>query len=101
MSRPLPPTPQQVREAIDQALYGGGFLDIWQHCYDRLEERGGGDDVDIRHCLADGVVNPVPEWSDKYQHWRWRVEGTDFEGDAMTAVAVVVTARYVSVVTMF
>jgi hypothetical protein len=60
------------------------------------------DDLDIAHVLEKGQIIRQAEWEPDHQNWKYRVEGTDIEGDELTAITVVFEADLsLSIVTVF
>ena len=58
--------------------------------------------LDVEHVLREGRVIREPEWDVDYWNWKYRVEGTDIEGDELTAIAVIFEQDFsVLVVTVF
>lgn len=98
MSHPPQMTPDDVRRAIDAAL-AGGVVEIWDHCKNQMRARGA-DVFDVRRCLGNGTVGRA-QWHDDYQHWRYRIEGFDIEGEDLIAITVVVRMGFIGVVTIF
>jgi len=47
------------------------------------------DDLDIVHVLKEGQIIREAEWDEDYCNWKYRVEGTDIEGDDLTSILVI------------
>jgi hypothetical protein len=45
--------------------------------------------LDVEHLLGKGQVIREAEWDSDCCNWRYRVEGTDIEGDELTAITVI------------
>ena len=65
-----------------------GTVDISVHCRRILRERGV-DDLDIVHVLEKGQIIREAEWDLNHNEWKYRVEGTDIEGEELTAITVI------------
>lgn len=93
-------TPQRVREAIDWTLKAGTVV-LSRHCKrDRMPLRNV-TMADITYCLRIGEVSPDAEWDDEYADWKYKVEGTDTEYDALVVVITFLSRASVLVVTVF
>jgi Domain of unknown function (DUF4258) len=68
-----------------------GTVDISGHCRRRMRARGV-DDLDIAHVLEKGQIIRQAEWDPDHNEWKYRVEGTDIEGDELTAITVIFEA---------
>jgi hypothetical protein len=56
---------------------------------------------DIEHILKNGVITKEPEYDQKRQDWKYRVEGKDIDNDNAVAITVIVSHRELWVVTVF
>ena len=57
---------------------------------------------DVENVLREGHVIQKAQWDSNYSNWKYRVEGTDIEGDELTAIAVIFESDFsVLVVTVF
>ena len=90
------------QEATDLArrIVESGFIETPQHQRDRATERNV-TSRDIAHCLAVGRVAREPEWNDRHQEWRYRIEGEDIEGVELTLIAAFEDEETLVVVTVF
>lgn len=68
-----------------------GIVDFSTHCRRRMRERGA-DDLDVVHVLRNGQIIREAEWDSEYNNWKYRIEGTDTEGDELTAITVIFEA---------
>jgi hypothetical protein len=58
--------------------------------------------LDIEYVLQEGQVIREAEWDCSYEDWKYRVEGTDIEGDELTAITVIFERDFsLLVVTVF
>ena len=58
--------------------------------------------LDVEHVLREGQVIREPEWDVDCWNWKYHVEGTDIEGDELTAITVIFEQDFsVLVVTVF
>lgn len=46
---------------------------------------------DIKAVLRNGDILRMPEWEEKYQNWKYRVEGKDVAGEDLNVITVIVT----------
>lgn len=66
-----------------------GTIDYSAHCWrERMPERNVST-LDVEHVLGEGRVNREAEWDSDCCNWKYRVEGTDIEGDELTAISVI------------
>ena len=79
-----------------------GTIDYSGHCWlERMAERNVST-LDVEHVLAGGQVIREAEWDSDGFNWKYRVEGTDIEGDELTAITVIFEQDFsVLVVTVF
>jgi Domain of unknown function (DUF4258) len=79
-----------------------GTIDYSGHCwFERMRERNVST-LDVEHVLAEGQVIREAEWDSDCCNWKYRVEGTDIEGDELTAITVIFEQDFsVLVVTVF
>jgi len=79
-----------------------GTIDYSGHCWlERMPERNVST-LDVEHVLAEGQVIREAEWDSDCFNWKYRVEGTDIEGDELTAITVIFEQDFsVLVVTIF
>lgn len=56
---------------------------------------------DIAHCLTMGRVTREPEWNERHQEWRYRIEGEDVEGVELTLIVAFEDEETLVVVTVF
>ena len=40
----------------------------------------------MQHVLTTGTVGSDPEWDDRFENWKYRVTGTDLDGDELTLI---------------
>lgn len=89
-SRPPKLSPAEAKRKI-QLILEDGTVDFTTHCRRRMRERGV-DDLDIVHVLKEGQIIREAEWDSDHSDWKYRVEGTDIEGDDLTAITVIFEA---------
>jgi len=79
-----------------------GTIDYSSHCWTvRMPERNVST-LDVEHLLRQGQVIQKAQWDSGYGNWKYRVEGTDIEGDELTAIAVIFQKDFsVMIVTVF
>ena len=99
--RPLSLAEPELRVAITRIVHYGT---VWQtrHAGQERDYRNVSDD-DIQHMLLGSwVLERKPEWSDPHRNWKYRLRGTDIEGDELTLIVALNTGEQkISVVTKF
>ena len=70
-----------------------GFVQVGFHCKQRMVERNVTLD-DIMKVLTAGIVVEEGEWDEDRGNWKYRVEGTDIEGDDLTAISIILEAEF-------
>lgn len=65
-----------------------------------MAERGFGFQ-DLLSILLSGEIRSQPEYDEKHDQFKYRVDGSTIDGDPAIAVTVIVSARAVLVVTIF
>ena len=85
-SAPPPLTPAEAREFIQHRTEeaGSGAIGITQHARERARERNIGR-RDLEHVLKNGTVDE-PVWDERYGNWKYRVSGTDVDGEDLTVI---------------
>ena len=56
-----------------------------------MRERGV-DDLDVVHLLKTGQIIREAEWDSDHNNWKYRVEGTDVDGNELIAITVIFEA---------
>ena len=97
MSEPLPSSEaiRRIREITNL-----GDVRTTGHCRKRMAERGFGFQ-DLLSILLNGEITSRPEYDEKHDQYKYRVDGSTIEGDSAVAVTVIVSTRTVLVVTIF
>jgi hypothetical protein len=90
MDKPPCFSPAEAQRKI-RLILEEGIVDISGHCRHRMRTRGV-DDLDIAHVLEKGQIIRQAEWDSDYNNWKYRIEGTDIEGDELTAITVIFEA---------
>jgi hypothetical protein len=65
-----------------QLILEEGIVDFTTHCRRRMRERGA-NDLDVVHVLRNGQIRRESEWDSDHNNWKYRVQGTDIEGDEL------------------
>lgn len=94
--------PLSSSEAIRRIREIASLGDVWTtgHCRKRMAERGFGFQ-DLLSILLNGEIKSQPEYDEKHDQCKYRVDGSTIDGDSAVAVTVIVSARAVLVVTIF
>ena len=86
MAPPDALTAAEARALIDKLLSIPDTISITDHCRTRGQQRRF-DHFDIWHVLEHGLPS-VDEWDDRHQAWKYRIVGTDIDGEPLTLVVV-------------
>lgn len=89
MNAPRKLSSQEAKAKILQILETGEIVPTWYHAKKRMKQRDVMDD-DIREALTNGEIKCPPEWDDRYNKWKYRVEGTDIEGEQLRVITIIV-----------
>lgn len=65
-----------------------GDVEFTYHCSNRMTERHI-DMLDVEYALYSGMILRNPVWDAKHENWKYRVQGTDIEGDSLTVIVVI------------
>ena len=60
------------------------------HCLRESMPKRNATIIDVEHVLRTGEIVRDPEWDEKYQRWKYRVEGVDTEGDDLIAITIII-----------
>jgi hypothetical protein len=94
--------PLHDAKRLIETILAQGTVVFTSHCRRESMPRRGVNDLDVRHVLEKGQIVRAPEWDDKFQNWKYRVEGTDASGDELTAITVIIESAFtVRVLTVF
>ena len=78
--------PVEAFETIQRLLADGSdAISFSRHAYRRAAQRQL-DRRDVQRVLTTGTVGANPEWNDQFQNWRYRVTGTDLDGEKLTLI---------------
>jgi len=86
-TRPPRLSPAEAKRKI-LLILEEGTVDFSAHCRRRMSDRNV-DDLDIVHVLKEGQIIREAEWDEEHGNWKYRVEGTDIEGDDLTSILVI------------
>ncbi|HEX5885252.1 MAG TPA: DUF4258 domain-containing protein [Pyrinomonadaceae bacterium] len=103
MSPITPPrlSPLEATRKI-RLLLEEGTTDYSGHCWhERMPERNVST-LDVEQVLGKGQVIRNAEWDSDFCNWKYRVEGTDIDGEELTAITVIFEQDFsLLVVTVF
>ena len=85
-NQPAPLSPSAVRQRLDYLLGVHNGVVYTKHLRDRSHQRHF-DTFDLRRALENGVPS-IDEWDNRFQNWKYKIAGTDMEGDSLTVVVV-------------
>ena len=78
--------PVEAFETIQRLLADGSdAISFSRHVYRRAAQRQL-DRRDVQRVLTTGTVGSSPEWDDRFQNWKYRVTGTDLDGEELTLI---------------
>jgi len=89
----------EAQALIREIARTGSVVPTYHAKYGHIERNY--DSQDIEHILRNGVVTREPEYDQKHQDWKYRVEGNTIDGDLAVAITVIVNQYEVSVITVF
>jgi Domain of unknown function (DUF4258) len=91
---PEPYEPHIAIEKIHSILQNDGYLIIRPHCYVQMNDRKV-DDPDIWLVLEEnGKIHSKPEWDDKHQKYKYKVEGIDTAGDVLKIIVNIIEENW-------
>ena len=101
LTRPPRLSPPEATRRI-RSILEEGTIDYSAHCWRKRMPERSVTTLDVEHLLRKGQVIREAEWDSDCCNWRYRVEGTDIEGDELTAITVIVEQNFsLLVVTVF
>lgn len=89
MSVPKQLSPDQAKAKILQIIETGRIVPTWYHGQQRMHQRDVTED-DVREALTNGEIKRPAEWDDRYNNWKYRVEGIDLEGEELRVITIIV-----------
>ncbi len=92
-------TPSEATKRIREIVRFGDVRTT-EHCRIRMVERRFSFQ-DLVSVLLNGDVKSQPEYDQKHDQFKYRVEGNTIDGDSAAAITVIVSARTLLVVTIF
>ncbi len=94
--------PFSSSEAISRIREIASFGDVQttSHCRRRMTERSF-HFQDLLSVLVNGEITDQPEYDEKHDQFKYRVQGTTIDGDSAIAVTVILSFRSLLVVTIF
>lgn len=78
---------EELRAAVSRIVLRGTFRESKHSSQDRAYRNVSDDD--IVHMLEGFWVLEGADWDGKHRNWKYRLTGTDIEGDALTLVIAV------------
>ena len=85
--RPSPLTPAEAREAVHRLLQLDA-MSFAGHARERCRERNF-DRRDVENVLKTGRFGHQPSWDERYGNWKYRVSGTDLDGESLTVIVAI------------
>jgi hypothetical protein len=100
-SRPHALSPEEAKRQI-LFILEEGYVELSAHCKRDSMELRCVSMLDVTHALKTGEIQRAPEWDDKHDNWKYRVEGQDTDGDDLTSIVVIIEADLtLRIVTVF
>src|SRR5215813_5909927 len=94
-------TPGEVKQILLLILEHGRITFSYHCAKVRMPERNV-TLLDIEYLFETGIPADNAEWSDEHWNWKYRIEGSDIDGEELTAITVIIEEHLVSrVITIF
>ena len=78
-----------------------GMFELSIHAKRQMSRRGASNQ-DVVRALQTGRILKKPEWDEEHEHWKYRVEGVDLDGDELRVITVIFDSEMtLLVVTVF
>ena len=90
----------QAKQMIVHILETGSLM-LTTHCRTESMPKRRVDMNDVRYVLRHGQIFREPEWDEGNGNWKYRIEGTDVEGEELTAIVVIESSLMLVIVTVF
>ena len=90
MIKPIPLSPTDAKAHILSILEDGDIKFSSHLRHERMKERSLTAN-DIRSALRNGEILRPAEWEEKYQNWKYRLEGKDLLGQDLSVITVIIT----------
>ncbi|HXU39305.1 MAG TPA: DUF4258 domain-containing protein [Blastocatellia bacterium] len=79
-----------------------GRIAYTEHCANVRMPQRNVTPLDVEFLFEDGTVTDNTKWSDDYQNWQYRIEGTDIEGEELKVVTIIIEEYLMArVITVF
>lgn len=91
MAKPEKLLPEEAKRMILLILEQGNVEPSY-HCRNESMPKRQVTMIDVVNTLMTGQIVRDPEWDERYQNWKYRVEGVDMEADELTAITVIFAA---------
>ena len=101
MSQSVPLSPDEVKRKL-RIILDQGFVTYTDHCRWQSMPEGRVTTQDVEFLLEHGEISGDAEWSPEHGDWKYRIEGTDIEGEEWTAITVIIEEHLIArVITVF
>lgn len=90
---------QKAQQLLRRCLESG-IVEPHPHFIDALKEDGL-DLMDVMPVLKSGIIYDEPEFSVRFQHWRYKVEGREIGGKWVAIVFTFITDNELLLITAF
>ena len=100
MDEPPQLLPHEVKLRLS-AILRDGRVTFTAHCRAEMTEANATID-DVLNVLEHGQPSEAAEWDEKHSNWKYRIIGADIEGNALTAITIIIEAHLLArVITVF
>jgi len=94
-------SPTEVKQRL-LLILEHGRITYSDHCANKRMPERNVEPLDIEFLFEDGTVSDNAKWSEKHQNWKYTIEGTDIEGDEISAIVVIIEEYLMArVITVF
>lgn len=101
MSRPRKLSPNEAKRIL-LLILEEGRITFTDHCKNDSMPKRNVTSQDVEHLFEYGEVSQRVVWSDEYNDWKYKVEGTDIDGEELFAITVIIEANLMArVITVF
>lgn len=90
MSKLTPLTPIEAKARILTILEDGEVKLSAHLRYERMRKRSININ-DVRAALTNGEILSAPEWDERHQNWKYRVDGQNLAEEELTVVTIIIT----------
>ena len=94
-------TAGEVKRKLLVIVDQGSVIHSWHSATESMPE-GNVTTQDVEHLLETGDVSENAQWSTVFENWKYRIDGTDIEGEELTGIFVIFEKNLmVRIITVF